>query len=274
MLTTNGAGLPQSWIAGDDEMGRPAWCRRRLAALGERYLLAVPSNTALRDLETAPPASSGRGRPGQRPWHSVETWSPSLGEASWHRIDGRDGRKGPVVVEAVKRRVVSRTHRRQPGDAEMVVVIRYRNRDQQDVVQVDYSLSNAVPETPLWECARVAKAAHRIEACLQRSKSEAGLADYEGRHWTGWQQHPTLSFLATWFLVQETERGKKWPPAMTFPQMRQGIAMILHEAFQCGTMSPRLKECQMRLQRHELARLSHWKQRNRLPPLNLHKRQF
>ena len=50
--------------------------------------------------------------------------------------------------------------------------------------------------------------------------------------------------------------------------------MILHEAFQCGTMSHRRQECQMRLQRNELARLYHWKQRNQLPPLNLYKRQF
>ena len=56
LLTTNGAWLPHSWMAGDDEMGRPYWFRRRLAALGERDLVAVPSNTALRDLETAPPA--------------------------------------------------------------------------------------------------------------------------------------------------------------------------------------------------------------------------
>jgi hypothetical protein len=55
----------------------------------------------------------------------------------------------------------------------------------------------------------VAKAAHRIEDCRQRSKSEAGLAAYEVRKWTGWQQHQTLSLLATWFRVQETERGKK-----------------------------------------------------------------
>ena len=212
MLTTHGGGLPPSWIAGDDEMGRPYWFRRRLAALGERYLWAVPSNTALRDLATAPPAYSGRGRPGKRPWHSVETWSQALGEDSWQRIDVRDGSKGPLVVEAVKRRGVSRTHRRQPGDEEMLVVIRSRDRDQQDVVKVDYSLSNAAPETPLWELARVATAAHRIEECLQRSKSEAGLADDEGRHWTGWQQHQTLSFLAVWFLVQETERGKKMAP--------------------------------------------------------------
>src|SRR5215471_2856384 len=64
LLPKNGAWRPHSWIAGDDEMGRPSWFRRRLAALGERDLWAVPSHTALRDLDTAPPESSGRGRPG------------------------------------------------------------------------------------------------------------------------------------------------------------------------------------------------------------------
>src|SRR6266849_1311219 len=137
MGTTNGVGPPQSWMAGDDERGRPEWFRRRLAALGERSLVAVPSNPARRALETEPPESRGRGRPGQRPWHRVETWSQSLGEASWQRIDVRDGRKGPLVVEAVKSRVVSRTHRRQQGDEEMGGVIRDRDRDQQAVVTVD-----------------------------------------------------------------------------------------------------------------------------------------
>jgi SRSO17 transposase len=209
MLAAHGASLPHRWIAGDDEMGRPSWFRRRLAALGEHYLLAVPSNTAIRDLETPPPASPGKGRCPQRPWQSVEVWSQSLDAAAWRRIDVRDGSKGPLVVEVVKRRVVSRTHRRQQGDEELLAVMRYRDRDQDEVVKVDYYLSNAVPETPLWELARVAKAEHRIEECLQRGKSEAGLADYEVRHWTGWQHHQTLSLLATWFLVRETQRGKK-----------------------------------------------------------------
>ena len=154
------------------------------------------------------------------------------------------------------------------------MVMRFRDRDQQAVVKVDYYLSNAVPETPLWEFARVAKAEHRIEECIQRSKSKAGLADYEVRNWTGWQHHQTLSLLATWFLVRETARGEKRTPAMTLPQLHQGIAMILYEAFQCGTMSHMLKERQQRLQRNELARFYHWKQRKRLAPLNLHKRQF
>jgi len=36
MLEHNGAALPHQWIAGDDEMGRPYWFRRRLDRLGER----------------------------------------------------------------------------------------------------------------------------------------------------------------------------------------------------------------------------------------------
>jgi len=56
MLEKNGASLPHRWIAGDDEMGRPSWLRRRLEALGEQYVLAVPANTSMRDVEVEPPA--------------------------------------------------------------------------------------------------------------------------------------------------------------------------------------------------------------------------
>jgi hypothetical protein len=175
-------------------------------------MLAVPSNTMMRALEVEPPKPSGRGRRPKRPWASVEAWSQALADATWLRIDVRDGSKGPLVVERVKRRVGSRTHRRQQGHEEGLVVLRYRDRDHQQVVKVDDYLSNAVPETPLGEFARVAKAEHRLEEGLQRSKREAGWADYEGRNWTGWQQHHTLSLLATWFLVRETARGKKMAP--------------------------------------------------------------
>jgi len=209
MLEKNGASLPHRWMAGDDEMGRPYWFRRRLDRLGERYLLAVPGNTLLRDLETAPPESRGRGRRPTRPWQRVDQWNTSLAQEAWTTIDVRDGAKGPLVVELVKRRVVARTPQRQEGHEETVVVVRYRDRDRQEVVTIDFYLSNGPAQTSLATFARVAKAAHRIEECLQRSKSEAGLADYEVRHWTGWHHHQTLSLIATWFLVTETRRGKK-----------------------------------------------------------------
>jgi SRSO17 transposase len=118
MLADHGAALPHRWIAGDDEMGRPSWFRRRLAVLHERYLLAVPSNTTIRDLETPLPEYAGQGRRPTRPWHSVQAWSQAVETSTWQRIDVREGAKGPLVVEIVKRRVVSRNHRRQQGDEE------------------------------------------------------------------------------------------------------------------------------------------------------------
>ena len=209
MLEAKGKLLPHSWIAGDDEMGRPYWFRRRLDRRHERYLLAVPSNTLIRDLDADPPAYSGRGRQPKRPWQRVDKWTASVEEDAWTEIEVRDGEKGPLVIEIVKRRVVARTPRRQEGHEEVLVVIRSGDREDRSVVKVDYHLSNAAPEVPLEEFARVAKAEHRIEECIQRSKSEAGLADYEVRNWTGWHHHQTLSLIATWFLVTETRRGKK-----------------------------------------------------------------
>jgi SRSO17 transposase len=212
MLEKNGPQLPHAWITGDDEMGRPYWFRRRLGELGERYLLAVPSGTQIRDMEVEPPVYGGRGRHPQRPWTRVDRWKEALAEDAWKTIDVRDGAKGPLIVEVVKRRVVARTDKRQAGHDEVLVVIRYKDRDDRRVVKTDYYLSNASAETTLAEFARVAKAEHRIEECIQRAKSEAGLADYEVRNWQGWHHHQILSLLACWFLVRETQRGKKIDP--------------------------------------------------------------
>lgn len=207
MLKAHGDVLPHSWITGDDEMGRPYWFRRRLARLDERYLLAVPSNTLIRDLEVAPPSYSGVGPHPKRPWRRVDKWTKGQRNNKWTKIDVRDGAKGPLVVEAIKTRVVARTDKRQEGHEETLVVIRFRDRENK-TVQTDYYLSNAHAATKLWVFARAAKAEHRIEECIQRSKSEAGLADYEVRNWKGWHHHQILSLIATWFLVTEAQRGK------------------------------------------------------------------
>ncbi len=218
LLARHGATLPHQWITGDDEMGRPSWFRRDLRGLHEQYLLAVPSNTSIRDLEVEPPAGAGRGRPPKRPWQSVSNWTQAQPATAWTEIDVRDGSKGPLLVEVLKRRVRTRNDKRQESpDDELLVVIRYRDRDDRTVTKTDYYLSNARPETALGELARAAKAEHRIEECLRRAKTEAGLADYEVRNWRGWHHHLTLSMLAMWFLVTETQRGKKMDPGDHVP---------------------------------------------------------
>jgi SRSO17 transposase len=210
MLENNREFLPHQWITGDDEMGRSSGFRRDLRGLGEQYLLAVPSDTGIRDLESAPPAYSGRGAPAKQPFMRVARWCAALDEGDWTRIDVRDGEKGPLVTEMVKRRVLARTERGKDGSEELLVVT--RTRESNGTMKYDYYLSNAPPQTSLDELARVVKAGHRIEDCFKRAKSEAGLADYEVRTWMGWHHHQILSLIALWFLVLETRRGKKIHP--------------------------------------------------------------
>jgi SRSO17 transposase len=208
MLSNSGKYLPHAWIAGDDEMGRSSCFRRDLRVLRERYLLAVPSNTGIRDLDSAPPAYGGRGQPPKQPFQRADRWRDSLPNDAWKRVDVRDGEKGPLVLEIVKRRVAARTERSWHDPTEELLVIT-RSADESDKIKYDYHLSNAHPDTSLDELARVVKAAHRVEDDLKRAKSEAGLSDYEVRTWAGWYHHQTLSLIATWFLVLETLRGKK-----------------------------------------------------------------
>jgi len=207
MLDEVGELLPHAWIAGDDEMGRSSAFRRKLRDRHEQYLLAVPSNTLIRDLEIEPPLYQGRGTKPKTPFRRVDKWRDSLTEDAWTKLDVRDGEKGPLQVDIVKCRVRAKTDRRRVGPEEMLVVIRVP--DEEGVIKHDYYLSNAPVETELSEFARVAKAEHRIEECIQRGKSDTGLADYEVRSWQGWYHHQTLSLIAAWFVNSETRRGKK-----------------------------------------------------------------
>jgi SRSO17 transposase len=209
MLDVNGQRLPHSWITGDDEMGRPYWFRRQLNQRSERYLFSVPSNFLIRDLDSDPPPYCGKGPVPGRRWTRVDAWATDQDLESWAQIDVRDGAKGPLVVEAIKTPVVARTEEHAEGHDEVLVVIRYRDRDRNELLKTDYYLSNAASDTDLNEFARAAKAEHRIEECIQRGKSETGLADYEVRNWRGWHHHQILSMIASWFLVTETRRGKK-----------------------------------------------------------------
>jgi SRSO17 transposase len=207
MLAEHGKVLPHAWIAGDDEMGRSSAFRRDLRGLEERYLLAVPSNTLIRDLNAEPPPYSGRGRHPQVPFTRVDRWREALPQKAWKNVNVRDAARGPLVVQAVKTRVLAKTDRRRNGPEETLVILREVQGD--GTMKHDYYLSNASAETPLAECARVAKAEHRVEECLERAKGEAGLAQYQVRNWNGWHRHQTLSLLAAWFLTKEDLRGKK-----------------------------------------------------------------
>jgi SRSO17 transposase len=207
MLDERGPLLPHAWISGDDEVGRCSWFRQELRSRNECYLLAVPSNTSVRDLTAPEPPYAGHGRRPALPFTRVDRWCAALPETAWQTIEVRAGEKGPVVVQGVRTLVQARTEGRASDVAELLVVFRERQGD--GTWKHDYLLSAAPLSTPLAEFARVFKAQHRVEECLQRAKGEAGLADYEVRTWRGWYHHQALALTATWFLTVEAGRGKK-----------------------------------------------------------------
>jgi SRSO17 transposase len=210
MLDEHGASLPHAWISGDDELGRSSWFREQLRSRNECYVLAVPSNTLVRDLAAPDPPYGGRGPRPQVPFTRVDRWCAGVPESAWQTIEVRDGEKGPLVTQAVRRLVQARTEGKPSEVAELLVVFRERQED--GTWKHDYLLSCAALATPLSEFARVFKAQHRIEETLKRAKGEAGLADYQVRTWEGWHHHQALSLIATWFLTQETRRGKNPDP--------------------------------------------------------------
>ena len=206
MLDQHGGSLPHAWVSGDDEMGRCSWFRQQLRARGESYLLAVPSNTLVRDLRAPEPPYSGHGRRPRVPFTRVDHWCAALPPSAWETVEVRDGDQGPLVVQAAWTLVQARTEGKGSDVGESLVVFREQQGD--GTWKHDYLLSNAVLRHPLPEFARVFKAQHRVEECLRRAKGEAGLADHQVRTWEGWHHHQALSLLATWFLTQETRRGK------------------------------------------------------------------
>lgn len=206
MLDEQGSLLPHRWVAGDDEMGRSTWFRQQLRQRGERYLLAVPSNTLVRDLVSGDPPYSGRGRRRRTPFVRVDEWRATLGQEDWETIEVRDGEKGPLLTQVAWTLVQAKSEGKVSDVAESLLVFREEQSD--GSFKHDYLLSNEIATNPPVEMAWVYKAEHRIEECLKQAKGQAGLADYQVRTWEGWHHHQCLSLLATWFLSEEARRGK------------------------------------------------------------------
>jgi hypothetical protein len=58
-------------------------------------------------------------------------------------------------------------------------------------------------------------------------------------------------------------------PALTLPQVRMGLALILHQASGCDAPQRVAQERTRRLERNELARFHQYKARNQLAPLKI-----
>jgi SRSO17 transposase len=263
MLDRHAAHLPHGWVCGDDEMGRSSRFRRDLARRNERYLLAVPSNTHIRDEQQ--PLAPGARKPA---WQRMDAWVKTLSEQDWTRVEVRDAEKGPLTLEIVSRAVRAKDDRRREGPEELMVVTRQPDESGKRLKH-DYYLSNTDVSTPLLPLAKAACAEHQVEESIKRAKSETGLGDYQVRNWHGWHHHQALSLVACWFVVLETLLGKKQTPALTVNQVRRVLSHLIDRAWKRHQLERVLDDQRRWLVRIELARLYAYRARNRLPPRKL-----
>jgi SRSO17 transposase len=289
MLDRWGDQVPHGWVTGDDELGRHTRFRQDLRERGERYVLGVPCTTTIRDLEAPLPAYAGRGRPPKAPWQSVTQWRQCLDAEAWTYVTVRDGEKGPVAIEMATRRVQTRIERKRTGPEEWLVVTRrpladdraLEPRASRDATDQDacyryhYYLTPtdggevAFQEPSLGELGRVIKAGACIEASFKRGKGEVGMDEYQVRTWQGWHHHMALSLMAVWFLIGETHRGQQWTPALTLPQVRHGLSLLLLEVFYTTGVDDICRQVQRQLLRNESARFYHHRTRKCIPPRKL-----
>src|SRR6266567_720726 len=285
MLDLWGEQIPHGWVTGDDELGRHTRFRQDLRERGERYVLGVPCNTTLRDLEAPLPAYSGRGRRPKAPWQSVTQWRQGLDADAWTYLTVRDGEKGPVAIEMITRRVQTRIERKRTGPEEWLVVTRrplsddraLEPRASRDATDQDaryryhYYLTPtdggevAFKEPSLGELGRVIKAGACIEASFKRGKGEVGMDEYQVRTWEGWHHHMALSLMEVWFLIGETHRGQQLTPALTLPQVRYGLSLLLLEVFCTPGVDYVYRHVHRQLQRNESARYYHYRTRKCIP---------
>ena len=80
-----------------------------------------------------------------------------------------------------------------------------------------------------------------------------------------------LTLIAVWFLISETHRGQQLTPALTLPQVRYGLSVLLMEVFCTLGIDSICRQAQRQLLRNELARFYHHRTRKCIPPRKLHR---
>ena len=138
MICGRGKKFPHKWIAGDDEMGKVPWFRRGLRDLNEPYMLAVPSNILIADLDAPVMICEECGEEHERPFINVRDWAKRLPKRRWTKVKVREGHKGWLSVNLVKCRVRAMIEN-EIGDEETLIVSRWK--EESGDIRYDYYLS-------------------------------------------------------------------------------------------------------------------------------------
>ena len=177
------AGVRAAWVTGDEVYGGDRKLRMWLESEQQPFVLAVRSNEAVW-VQTARGPSQGQ----------AAKVIADIAPESWQRLSAGEGSKGPRMYDWAR---VALVRLQEPQWGHWLLV----RRSISDPTKVAYYVVYGPASASLEVLVRVAGRRWAIEESFERAKGEAGLDEYEVRHWQGWYRHITLSLLALAFLV-------------------------------------------------------------------------
>jgi SRSO17 transposase len=189
------AGVPFSWVTGDEAYGGNPGLREWLEKEKIPYVLGIACNAMI---ATAVGAKRADG---------LAALAPAAG---WQRLSCADGSKGPRLYDWALIGTDSPQH--------WLLVRRPLHPNEKGELELAFFRCYSPQPATLPELAAVAGARWGIEDCFAEAKNEAGLDHYQVRKYRAWYRHVTLSMLAHAFLAVTARAARPSPrPAEPVP---------------------------------------------------------
>jgi hypothetical protein len=191
LATGRHAGVPFSWVAGDEVYGGNPKLRARLEEHGIPYVMAVACSDVI-------PMAAG----GMR----ADEAAALIPMDGWQRLSCADGAKGPRLYDwALIGTAESPGHH--------LLVRRSLVPGEKGRLDLAFIRCWAPRPVTLPEIVAVAGARWGAEDCFAEAKGEAGLDHYQVRKYRAWYRHATLSMLAHAFLAVAARASRPGAPS-------------------------------------------------------------
>jgi SRSO17 transposase len=187
------AGVPFSWVTGDEVYGGNPGLRGWLEEQQLPYVMAVACDEMI-------PAHAGARR--------ADELAALVPAGAWQRVSCADGSKGPRLYDWALIGTASGEHR--------LLVRRSMHRNAKGELELAFFRCWSPRPVTLAELAAVAGARWGVEDCFAEAKNETGLDHYQVRLYRAWYRHVTLSMLAYAFLAV-TAHAARPAPALPGP---------------------------------------------------------
>jgi SRSO17 transposase len=184
------AGVPFSWVTGDEVYGGNPKLRQHLEERRLPYVMAAACSETVRV-----PAGSFR----------ADELAALVPAGAWERLSCADGSKGPRLYDWALIETADAGHH--------LLARRSLRPGEKGQLELAFFRCWSPGPVTMAELVAVAGARWGVEDCFSEAKNETGLDHYQVRKYQAWYRHATLSMLAHAFLAVTAHATRPEPAA-------------------------------------------------------------